>query len=131
MATRTIRDLLAVCNVKMKVVFAAVLSSVGYRTKKPTGETRVTAQEDAELFDMQDYPNVHAAGIADLYCLNDGRGRLVFFDWFKVDGLWIKKVVGTVTRPCKSMVQEQPMVVDKLMQIAQSASTTAKESAKY
>ena len=79
----------------------------------------MTTQEDAELFDMQDYPNVHAAGIADLYCLNDGRGRLVFFDWFKVDGLWIKKVVGTVTRPCKSMVQEQPMVVDKLMQIAQ------------
>jgi hypothetical protein len=29
------------------------------------------------------------------------------------------------------MVQEQPLVVDKLMQIAQSASTTAKESAKY
>ena len=40
MAARAIRDLLAVCNVKMKVVFAAVafLSSVGYRTKKPTGE---------------------------------------------------------------------------------------------
>ena len=79
----------------------------------------MTAQEDAELFDMQDNPNVHSACIADLYCLNDGRGRLVFFDWFKVDGLWIKKVVGTVTRPCKSMVQEQPMVVDKLMLIAQ------------
>ena len=38
MATRTIRDLLAVCNVKMKVVFVAFLSSVGYRTKNPTGE---------------------------------------------------------------------------------------------
>ena len=37
MATRTIRDLLAVCNLKMSCG-SGIFVYVGYRTKKPTGE---------------------------------------------------------------------------------------------
>lgn len=66
----------------------------------------MTTLDERELIDLGDYPIINAAGIADFYFLNDGRVRFLLYDWFRLNGLYRRQVVGIVTRSISNLREE-------------------------
>lgn len=61
---------------------------------------------DMGILDFGGYPEIHAAGYGEAHVIGDGRVRLVLFDWYRIDGVWRKRVVGTVTRPVSTIPED-------------------------
>lgn len=57
------------------------------------------------LVDLGNYPEINAADVGDFHIIGD-RGRFIMYDWYKVNGLWQARIVGTVTRPLASLREE-------------------------
>lgn len=66
--------------------------------------------EAAQLLDLGDYPEIHAAGIGECYLLPDGRMRSLMFDWLRMDGVWRRRIVGAVIRPVANLREDQSMM---------------------
>lgn len=63
-------------------------------------------QEDGKLCDFGGYPEISAASVADVHFLT-ANARFIFFDWYKEEGVWQRRVVGTVKVPISSLRPEQ------------------------
>ena len=59
--------------------------------------------DDIGILDFGGYPEIHASGYGEAHVIGDGRVRLVLFDWYRIDGVWRKRVTGTVTRPVSTI----------------------------
>jgi len=59
------------------------------------------------LIDDGNYPSINAYGIADIYLLPGNRARFVLFDWCRIDGIFIRRVCGMVTRLVTDFDTEQ------------------------
>jgi hypothetical protein len=57
---------------------------------------------DLPVLDMSDYPEINSDGIADFYVIGS-RVRFALFDWYKIDGILRRKVVGLVTHSAVGM----------------------------
>jgi hypothetical protein len=57
---------------------------------------------DLPVIDMSDYPEINSEGIADFYVIGT-RVRFALFDWYKIDGVFRRKIVGIVTHSSASM----------------------------
>lgn len=54
------------------------------------------------LMDFGGYPEIDSAGIGDFHILGE-RLRFVLFDWYKIDGLWQRRIVGMAKMPVSSI----------------------------
>lgn len=54
------------------------------------------------LLDFGNYPEVDSAGIGDFHILGD-RLRFVLFDWYRIDGVWQRRVVGMAKMPLSAL----------------------------
>jgi len=58
------------------------------------------------LVDLGDYPEINAYDIGEYQEIGAGLGRFVMAGWYKMDGVWRRKVTGLVTRPIVTMAPE-------------------------
>lgn len=63
---------------------------------------REATVQDNKLLDFGNYPEIDAAGIGDFHLIGD-RLRFVLFDWYKIDNVWQRKIVGMAKMPLISI----------------------------
>lgn len=54
------------------------------------------------LIDNGDYPVITAYDVAEMHFLG-ANVRVIMFDWFKVCGVWQRRVTGAIQRPVSTM----------------------------
>lgn len=57
---------------------------------------------EGSLLDLGDYPDIFSVGIAEVHNLG-GNLQGILFRWQKLDGVWRRRIVGTVTRPAAGL----------------------------
>lgn len=62
--------------------------------------------EAQRYIDDRDYPEISFTGMADCYVL-DTRIRFTLWDWVRLDGLFQRRLVGTLTRPLAGLMEDQ------------------------
>lgn len=67
-----------------------------------------------DLIDLGGYPEINAAGLADSYPLGDGRCRLLFFDWYKLDGVYRRRITGALVRPIRGLEDDNRKFFESL-----------------
>lgn len=63
--------------------------------------------DEAPLIDYGNYPEIDCTALADAYSIGGGNARFVFFDWYKVDGVFQRRIVGTLKRPLAGLLDDQ------------------------
>lgn len=61
---------------------------------------------DGGLVDYGGYPEIEAHAMGDCYVIGQ-RVRFVMWDWYRIDGVWQRKITGTLTRPLAGLVEDQ------------------------
>ena len=74
------------------------------------------------LLDLGGYPDIHCAGVGATLDLRDGRAKFLMVDWHIIDGVWRRKIVGSVTRPIETMKLDR-LVIDAVLFPSGRAST--------
>lgn len=55
------------------------------------------------VLDFGGYPEIHSSGVGDVQFSPDGRIRWVHFGWYLHDGIWRRRIVGTVSQPVNTI----------------------------
>jgi hypothetical protein len=71
-------------------------------------------REESRIIDYRDYPEINCTSMADCYTL-DTRVRFVMWDWIKIDGVWQRRVSGTLTRPIAGLVEDTARAMDLML----------------
>lgn len=72
-----------------------------------------TVREGEKLYDFGNYPEIHSHDLADVQFIGT-KIRFVMFDWFKSDGVWQRRVVGTIDRALSTVPTEQATFFQRL-----------------
>ena len=72
------------------------------------------------LVDYGGYPEINATAMGDCYVVNGGRARFILFDWYKVAGIWQRRIVGVITRPIAGLREDQEKTWTVISQIKET-----------
>lgn len=53
---------------------------------------------EGSLLDLGNYPEIFSCGVAEVQSLGTNI-RGVLFDWYKLEGIWRRRIVAVITRP--------------------------------
>lgn len=70
-------------------------------------------KDESKLYDFGSYPEIHAHDLAEVQFIGS-KVRFVMFDWFKSDGIWQKRIVGTIDRSLSTVPTEQATYFQRL-----------------
>jgi hypothetical protein len=76
--------------------------------------------ENNQLLDFGNYPEIHADGLGDVLFHQD-KAHFILFGWKRIDGVWRRIVVGTITRPISSVTLEQTVALKEMFEARHAA----------